>query len=403
MVGKLFYHPDTKQEVVMAAKYKRQKTQYPGVFYHVMPRTGHKEDEKVYYIRFKRDGKQYEERVGGQHSNDMTPQRANNIRAERIEGKRESRLERQKRETEAREAEHNAWTVAKIWEYYKEIRGEWNKSLATDGYRYESYIASSFGKEQPKAIKPVDVDRWRMDLEKRNLSPQTVRHIMALLKRILNFAKNRVLCETPDFAFDMPQVDNIKDDALDAEQIDTLAKVLDEEEKRGGPYKRFAGMMRLALFTGMRRGEITNLKWEDIDWRNNLIAIRNPKGGKDQFIPLTNLSIPVLKAQKLTKSSYVFPGKDGQRLKNTSKLSRAIFDKAKLPKDYRPFHSLRHTFATVLASSGKVDMYSLQRLLTHKSPIMTQRYAKLHDEALRRSADVATSIFGGHITGEKEI
>jgi hypothetical protein len=55
----------------------------------------------------------------------------------------------------------------------------------------------------------------------------------------------------------------------------------------------------------------------------------------------------------------------------------------------------------MLASSGKVDMYTLQKLLTHKSPAMTQRYAHLRDEALRRAADVADEIFRAN-GGEKK-
>jgi integrase len=47
----------------------------------------------------------------------------------------------------------------------------------------------------------------------------------------------------------------------------------------------------------------------------------------------------------------------------------------------------------MLASSGKVDMYTLQKLLTHKSPQMTQRYAHLRDEALKRASDTAGNLF----------
>ena len=61
-----------------------------------------------------------------------------------------------------------------------------------------------------------------------------------------------------------------------------------------------------------------------------------------------------------------------------------IKKEAGLPKDFRPLHGLRHHYASMLASSGKVDMYVLQKLLTHKSPLMTQRYAHLRDEALRK-------------------
>lgn len=55
-------------------------------------------------------------------------------------------------------------------------------------------------------------------------------------------------------------------------------------------------------------------------------------------------------------------------------------------------HGLRHTFASMLASSGEVDLYTLQRLLTHKSPTMTQRYAHLRDETLKKAANVAGRI-----------
>jgi N12 class adenine-specific DNA methylase len=53
----------------------------------------------------------------------------------------------------------------------------------------------------------------------------------------------------------------------------------------------------------------------------------------------------------------------------------------------------------MLASSGQVDMYTLQRLLTHKSPVMTQRYAHLRDETMKRAADVAGDIINGIANG----
>lgn len=68
-----------------------------------------------------------------------------------------------------------------------------------------------------------------------------------------------------------------------------------------------------------------------------------------------------------------------------------------LSEDFRPLHGLRHTYASMLASSGKVDIYTLQRLMTHKSPVMTQRYAHLRDDALRQAADLAGDIINDAI------
>src|SRR4030067_675624 len=58
------------------------------------------------------------------------------------------------------------------------------------------------------------------------------------------------------------------------------------------------------------------------------------------------------------------------------------------PSDFRPNHGLRHAFASALASSGETDLYTIQKLLGHRTPLMTARYSHLHDEALRRGVDV---------------
>lgn len=70
-----------------------------------------------------------------------------------------------------------------------------------------------------------------------------------------------------------------------------------------------------------------------------------------------------------------------------------------MPKDFRALHGLRHVYASMLASSGQVDLYTLQKLLTHKSAAMTQRYAHLRDEALRRASDLAGKLFNQAMTG----
>jgi integrase len=85
-------------------------------------------------------------------------------------------------------------------------------------------------------------------------------------------------------------------------------------------------------------------------------------------------------------------------------LSR-IKERAGIPKDFRALHGLRHVYASMLASSGKVDMYTLQKLLTHKSPQMTQRYAHLRDETLRKAADLAGDLIEGTMSrkGKKKV
>jgi integrase len=179
-------------------------------------------------------------------------------------------------------------------------------------------------------------------------------------------------------------------------------QVLDEE-----PNQKAANLMRLALYTGMRRGELFRLKWADIDWERGFISLTGdqsggydtgPKGGKNKKIPLTEPAAEVL--QRVMEAAggdigpYVFPGRDGKgQLTDIRRQVRRIKEKAGLPDDFRPLHGLRHTFASSLASSGEVDMYTLQKLMTHSSPQMTERYAHLRDEAMQKAGQVVCKLF----------
>ena len=129
-----------------------------------------------------------------------------------------------------------------------------------------------------------------------------------------------------------------------------------------------------------------------MDFERGFIHIRNPKGGQDQKIPLNQEARELLLAHLRTESPFVFPGRQGRQRVDIAKQVNRIKQRAGLPKDFRALHGLRHFYASMLASSGQVDLYTLQKLLTHKSPTMTQRYAHLRDEALKKAANLAGAM-----------
>ena len=142
--------------------------------------------------------------------------------------------------------------------------------------------------------------------------------------------------------------------------------------------------------TGMRKGALLALRWTDCDFERGIITLQgeSAKSGKTSQIPMTTAARAILEAVERTASQYVFPGKDGCQRQDFRRMARRVRDNAGLPKDFRPLHGLRHAYASMLISSGQVDLFALQKLLTHGSPQMTQRYAHLADEALRKSANV---------------
>ena len=187
----------------------------------------------------------------------------------------------------------------------------------------------------------------------------------------------------------MPEVDNVKTEALTLDQVTKLKQALDEEADQVA-----ASFIRLALTTGMRKSALMSLRWDDIDFERGFITLRGDaaKKGKTEIIPMSQAARSIL-VPLPHGSNYVFPGKDGGQRQDFRRVALRVKKKAGLPDDFRPLHGLRHAYASFLASSGKVDLYTLQKLLTHSSPQMTQRYAHLADEAMQRAASVADEIF----------
>jgi integrase len=358
---------------------KRHKTSYPGIFYREAQRIGGKGLERVYYIVFKKDGKVHEEKVGRQFADDMTPARAARIRAERVEGKRLSRKEIRNAATEIK------WTLDRLWQEYVHDKPA-TKGWTVDRYRYEKFLQSGLGKKEPKNIAQLDVHRLRINLSK-TLQPQTVKHVLRLLSRIINFGVKKGLCPGLCFKIEMPKVNNLVTEDLGPEQLTALLKAIDQE-----PDVQAANFLRLILFSGMRRGELFKLQWADLDFDRGFINLRGPKGGIDAKIPLNPTAKELLLNHPQTDSPFVFPGRNGGQRTRYPKAIDRIREKAGLDPSFRPCHGLRHFFASQLASSGEVDMYVLQRLLTHRSPLMTQRYSHLRDEALRKASNLAGDL-----------
>lgn len=196
-------------------------------------------------------------------------------------------------------------------------------------------------------------------------------------------------------------MDNVKTKVLTPEQTARLLAALDEEDD---PF--LTALVRQALCTGMRRRALLGLKWEDLDFEHGFIALQGTfaKKKRSGTIPMNAQAVGILRSVPRTGSPFVFPGKNPDKpCIDINRFMRRIKEKAGLPDDFRPLHGLRHSFASHLACSGQVSMYGLQQLLTHESPQMTQRYAHLRDDALRRASGVASVIFEQAARADKKL
>jgi integrase len=363
------------------------KTDYPGVFFILGKRAGKGDkEEKIFYIVYRRQGKLINEKAGKQFKDDMTPARASEIRTKRMEGRELSNTQRREAARKSKEKE-NPWTMNKLWEEYEHTK-EPGRALTNDRVRFDKYLRDHFGKKQPHEIVRLDIDRIKRR-ELKDKKPQTVKHVLGLLQRLVRFGLGRGLCSALLFRIEFPKVNNLRTEDLSSNQLQNLLKALDASADI-----MTANLMRMALYTGMRRGELFKLRWDDIDFERGFIKIRQPKGGKDETIPLNSAAGEVLRNHPRKEGKHlVFYREDGEAFTDITRQARRIMKAAGIPQDFRPLHGLRHHYASALASSGKVDLYVLQRLLTHKSPQMTQRYSHLRDQALRQASDLAGELF----------
>ncbi len=377
----------------MASRKRINVIGYAGIFYTEIPRTSGRGLEKIYYIRYRKDGKLIEEKVGGQYKENMSPAKASTIRANRIEGIDISNNEKRIAIKEARDAELNRFTIERLWNLFAEDR-RGIKTLDDDRTRYNLHIDPYIGLKTVDELTIQDIDKVRRNLEKKGRSPQTIKHVLTLIKRIFNFALNKGYVEFIPAKLQniqLPRVDNKVTENLTHAQIKTLLEVLDNQKDQN-----LASIMKLALYTGMRKTALLNLKWTDLDFENSFITLRGEtaKKGKTEMIPMNAMARDVLEKIERSTSEYIFANPfTGKPRENIAAFLRKVRKEANLPDNFRPLHGLRHAFASLLASSGQVSMYELQKLLTHSNPNMTQRYAHLHDEALKKASNVTSTVF----------
>lgn len=305
-------------------------------------------------------------------------------------------------ESEMGSAGRYAPIIDQVWEKYLKWAKANKRSWRDDQARWDSHVAGHLAGKRMNRIMPRDVEAILDDMRERGkpqkdskkkpvpYAPATIKQVADLVKRVYNWAIKRNLYygANPANNVELPKFDNTITNPL---MRDDLSKLLNHLETWDN--ERASLFIRFALFTGRRRGEILNLKWKDVNLDKGLVTFAgtNTKNAESQTVPVSKICLDILeRCWELKLSHWVFPSSTGAFYASFDSTWQRLKKRLALP--YR-FHDARHTFASYLASSGEVDIYTLQKLLSHKDIRMTMRYAHLFDSALKRGADVADKVF----------
>jgi len=354
---------------------------YQGVYgYNSTSRRFESKPDICYWITFKIDGRKRWEKVGWK-SEGYSSQLASEIRAKRVRNTRHGKSVKTAKEIRAEKRLHNQ-TLAEIKNaYFKSERGLNLKGRKTDLNRWDKHLAS-WGQKRVSRLSQLDVERIKHNMKGK--APATVGNTLELLRRLINFGTKRNLCSRLPFTIELPRKNSEVTEYLTDEEARRLMEVLETWHRQD-----VARMVKLAWLTGMRRGEIFKLQLNHIDFEQCIITLVNPKGGKNEAIPMSQPVHDLLKdqilwtAKRYPDSPFLFPGRAGNQRVDCSSVER-IKEAAGLPKSFRPFHGLRHHMAVMLASSGEYTLDMIGELLTHKSTAITRRYAQFLPDAKKK-------------------
>ncbi len=149
-----------------------------------------------------------------------------------------------------------------------------------------------------------------------------------------------------------------------------------------------------ALNTGMRRGEILSLKWEQIDFRKGLIVLNDKPDGESRHIPINEaLSETLREIDRKTDSPYVFVDCLGRPYKHIREAFASACRRSGIT-DFR-FQDLRHTFASHLVKAG-IEITTVSKLMGHKSMAMTLRYSPLAPDHMKAAVNTLNNLTQHH-------
>ncbi|MFC1864172.1 tyrosine-type recombinase/integrase [Thermodesulfobacteriota bacterium] len=239
-----------------------------------------------------------------------------------------------------------------------------------------------------KEIVPLHFESIKKIMLKEGKAPRSIEYTLAVARQIWNMARRDGLTdkESPTREVKKPKVDNKRVRFLTHDEADKLLEHLSIRSQQ------LHDMALLSLHTGMRVGEIFNLKWSSVHVDSGLIDVFDAKGGSRQAHMTKRIKDMFKSRSGEIPNSLVFKNLDGNQIKQISYSFNRSVDDLDLNEgvtDHRQkvvFHSLRHTFASWLVQQGE-PLYTVQKLMGHATIAMTERYSHLAPETFKRSVD----------------
>lgn len=274
-------------------------------------------------------------------------------------------------------------TIKKLCHEYIERYGKANKKTwEEDQRRINRHIIPAWGNIKVRSIKRSDVASLHHAIGK--TAPYEANRILALLSKIFELAQRWGFL--PENSINPARkIDKFKerkrDRWLSHEELPRVAQAIDKEDN---VYIRAA--FWLYLLTGMRRSELLQVKWSEIDFERKEIRIPESKAGRIHYVPLSPPAIALIETiPKIQGNPYLLPGRmTGKPIVNVRKAWERIKKDAGV--EGVRIHDIRRTVGSWLAQSGN-SLHLIGKVLGHTNASTTQVYARLSEDTARKALD----------------
>src|SRR5438132_7564199 len=259
------------------------------------------------------------------------------------------------------------------------------KSIRTERERVKRWMRQ-FATRPLSQITRAEIEAWRRERMSR-CKPATINRDLSRLRHMLNIAVEWELLEkSPMQGMKFLRENNARTRYLSVGECHRLI------DSCMAPHIR--AIVTVALHTGMRLGEILNLRWQDLDFSSGFILVRDSKNGQARQVPMDSMISTVLRSwPRLSDQDIVFTSvMTGGRIVDVRTGFLNSCKRAELTDLH--FHDLRHTFASQFVMAG-VDIYILKEILGHKSITNSQRYAHLSPTYKIKAIDRMNTLWAG--------
>lgn len=277
-------------------------------------------------------------------------------------------------------AEAESTTLKELLEHYLAKVTPLKNGAAPEATRIRAFMRHPLARRFVAGIRGVDIARYR-DERLKKVSSATVKRDLVILGHVFEVARKEwgIHVHNPVRDIKLPANGKARDRRLqtsrDGEEgeEDRLFKAC---RKACNPF--LLPIVRLALETAMRQGELVNLRWEHIDLNRQIAHLPDTKNGDSRTVPLSTAAIKVLRALPRSLHGQVFPGLTTEAVKRC--YIRAV---GRAGIEDLHFHDLRHEATTRLFEKG-LNIMEVTSITGHKDLRMLRRYTHLKAEDLAR-------------------